>query len=512
MMLEPIGRELENWYWWENYNLGNNLVNTSDLSQLQGVRRLSLPPTFNFRTRHDSDSLVYLPPTSVKGVVGETEYSLTQAYNNKLEDFWYGLPSRISAAGESYTYYAIIPPIQVSNLSSVAPKTIPVPGKLFVTISNNGSSVKNYHGTIARSAVELVGRDIYGLKARERILFTFNGSILTKRSWSEIETVETHYIDDTANIQVDWLPVGNSHIFDSGGLSISTSREKFRFFSLNHRGNRSFVQHLRFSASDFNTVQDGNDTKDAEYEVELLRSNGNVLRGAGWLAQWPHRRWLTVTEGSHVHFYPTSIPYPNLEPLAKRSSDPILQIETDKEWYYPTETVTLDYNVKHPFWQVLRTRWSVETPDGNIFGINASGQEITYSNSGWVDNEGAARFDKVGFQGETIDYPLSSRGRYVFYLESIVKNPLDGVDVAPFSQLDVKVVTSSSLTAEASVELPVSVGTSAYFTFDSYGRPWSISDAGTAHRVQFHFDKYLVDFDNKVVLTQEDYDYLEVDA
>ena len=512
MMLEPMGRELENWYWWENYNLGNHLVNTSDLNQIQGIRRLSLPPSFNFRTRSDSDSLVYLPPSLVKAFAGEEEYSLTQAYENKLEDFWYGIPSRVDAAGESHSYFPIVPQTTVASLSSVAPKNISVPGKLFITLANNGASVKNYHGIIARSSIELVGRDIYGSKVRERVFFTFNGTVITKRGWSEIETIETNYIDETATVRVDWLPVGNDAIFDPSGLSISTSREKFRFFSLNHRGNRSFVQHLKFSASDFNSVQDGDDSKDPDYEVELLRENGNMLIGANWLSQWPNRRWLVVTEGSHAHFYPTAIPSPDLSPLARRTTDPILQIETDKEWCYPTETVTLDYNLKRPFWQVLRTRWSVEKPDGSIFGINPEGQEVTYSESGWVDNEAAARFDQVGFQGETVDYNLSSRGRYIFFLEAIIKNPLDGVDKPAFRQLDAKVVSSAALNAEASVQLPVSVGTSAYLTFDSYGRPWSVSDTGTAHRLQFHYDKYLVDFDNKVILTREDYDYLEVDA
>jgi len=108
-MLEPFGRELENAFWWETYNLNNQILNMADLSQISEVRRLSLPSNYSFRTRHDSDSTVFLPLTAATGVLSDgTTVSLTHAYNNSLESFWYGVPSRIADSGESVTYLSVI--------------------------------------------------------------------------------------------------------------------------------------------------------------------------------------------------------------------------------------------------------------------------------------------------------------------------------------------------------------------------------------------------------------------
>jgi hypothetical protein len=511
-LLEPIGQDMEDAYWWANYNVGNYLLNTSDTNQLSGLYRLNLPPTFEWETRHDADSVIYLTPTSVRGNTSSGWITLTQAENNSLEEFWYGVPTRISYAGESYQYLPVLPTTAVTALSSASLVYPSVPGKLWITLSNNGSSVKNYKGRVVRSYVELTGRDIYGIENSEIIYFGFNGTVQTKLAWSEISSVTTNYIDDVSYLRIDWLDVGRTDYIDYNGLYVSRDREKLRFFSLADQSYGSALQYKVFSADNLVLVEDGEDVKHAEYEVELVDTSGANINALS-LCPWPKRRWIVVADGSDLHFFVPALKSETLESISEGTVEAVVQIELAEEWSYKGATVTLDYNMKRPFVRVLRTRWSVEKPDGTRVGISPDGSEITYSSSGWVTHPEGTIFNKVGFQGDYIDYTLTSRGRYVFYLESMITDLLSREgQTKPTEHTDVRILHSSYDTAEASLTLPTSVGTGSTITFDPYNRPWIINSAGTAYRLNFHYDKYLADFAGKAVIVREEYTNLEVEA
>jgi len=511
-VLEPLGREAENSYWWANYNLGNYLLNTSDPNQLQRLRKLALPPSFDFRTREESDSVLYLTPTSVRAQLADESWvTLTQAADNSLEEFWYDPPDAITAAGESYTYAAVLPQRVVSALGTVTTNSPSVPGRLFVTLSNNGSSMKNYLHTIVRSSVEIRGRDIHGLEAKERIYFAYNGTVVTKLAWSEIEQVSTEYVDDSAFLQIDWLSVGQRTPMDNMGLHVTKDREKFRFFELGTGTYASTLRHMTFAASDFITVQEGSDEKEPLLEAELLDNNGAAIDNAVSLSLWPHRRWVTVTDGTNLHFFLPDLETPDLSVMKERTTEPVLQISVDNEWSFRGETITLDYLLKRPFVQVFRIRWSVLKPDGTKVGLNASGEEIAYSESGWVRNLSNINFGKSGFSGDPIEYTLPATGSYVFYLEATIDDRLT-TKVDPIEQTDVWIVQAAGNAAIASVSIPVSAGTASSVGFDTYGQPWIINDSGVAHRLQFRYDKYLVDFISKLIYVREDYNFLEVTA
>lgn len=510
-MLEPMGRELEDVYWWSNYNVGNYLLNTSDINQLEGVYRLSLPSNFEWRTSQHADGVIYLTPTSVRGNTSNGWKALSQATDNSLEEFWYGIPDRISNANESYVYQSPLPSTQVSSLSTISLINPSVPGKLWVTLSQNGSSMKNYMGRVVRSSVSITGRDIHGREITEKLYFGINGTIQTKLAWSEISLIRTEYVDSSAFLRIDWLSVGQTESLDSFGLHVTRDREKFRFWSLGSQSWGSTLRHMVFSADDIVLVQEGEDSKHAEYEIELLNSAGSNIT-ALYMCPWPKRRWMVITDGTDLHFFVPDIRVENLSPIVEATTEAVVQISLDKEWTYRGATITLDYNMKRPFVKVLRTRWSVKKPDGTLVSIDPTGTEITYEPSAWVNStEGA--FNKVGFQGDYIDYSITQKGQYTFYLESIITDILatEG-QTRPTTHVDVRVLHSSYDTAKASLALPVSVGTASIVGFDCYHRPWVIDTNGIARRLTFYYDKYLADFQNKSIIVRESYTNLEVQA
>lgn len=511
-VLEPMGRDFEEGYWWENYNLGNIILNTSDINQIQSLYRLDLPSNFDFRTEDHADGRIYITPTSVRGMVDGSWVVVSQANDNSLEEFWYGVPNRVTSTGESYSYFPVLTNTQVSELGNASTVNPSVPGRLWISLSNNGASLKNYKGGTVRSSVKLVGRDIHAKEVSEKIYFAFNGTIQTKIAWSEVQSVLTEYIDNSASVRIDWLNIAQNEILDPNGLHVTRDREKLRFWNLSSQSYGSTLQHMVFSADNLVLVEEGEDSKHAEYEVELLDSGGANIDGLSMCA-WPKRRWLIVTDGSSLHFY---IPDLRMEPvdlLAEATLESVVQVRLDKEWSYKGDTITLDFNMKRPFVRVLRTRWSVVKPDGTLVGIAPDGGEIAYGSSGWVNHPQGTTFKRTGFQGEYINYEITDNGRYVFYLESIITDILttEG-QMRPTTHVDVRVLHSAYDTAEASLSLPISVGTASVVGFDSWMRPWVIDSNGTAHLLQFHHDVYLADFTNKALLVREDYTDLEVEA
>ena len=129
-LLEPLGREIEQVYWWLTYDFNNYLLNTSDPFQMEQLYQLPLPSTFDFDTTDVADKRIYYAPDSVVGTLSNgSEVTLTQSENNGVEDFWYGVPTRMTAAGESYTYASTIPsPVVLSDflLASARPRCVKI--------------------------------------------------------------------------------------------------------------------------------------------------------------------------------------------------------------------------------------------------------------------------------------------------------------------------------------------------------------------------------------------------
>jgi len=508
-LLSAAGREMEDAYWWTNYNLGNYLLNTSDPYQLEGLERLILPTTFTFRTQEDSDAILYIAPELVRGKLSnDTWVTLSQATDNSIEEFWFSEPARITAADESYDYLPVIPSTTVSDLSTVVPKNPSIAGKLWVSLSNNGAAVKNYKGRIARSTIEITGRDIHGKVAKERLKFAFNGTVQTRLAWSEISTITTKYIDSVAQIRIDWLSANQTDFLNTYGLHITQDREKFRFWSILEKSFGTVLQHKVFSPSDFLSVQEGDDVKHAEHEVALFsESNANI--SASNMVSWPKRRYVILTDGEKLHFFIPDVPTPDYLPLLDKTEDVACQIYTSSEWAVKGDSVSLETNLKRAFIRVHRTRWSVVRPDGKRFGLDSNGNEITYSTSAWTENVGTTREKKMGLGEDPIEYTFQMDGRYTFYLESTISDILSETPRYT-DQVDVKIIEASKDIAQKSVYLPVSVGTVSSVGFDAYNRPWVINQAGVAHRLNFHWDTYLADFASKMLYTRDSYESLEV--
>jgi len=507
-MLEPIGQGVEDRYWWQRYNQGNALLATSDINQISGIRRLTLPPTLQWRTRHDPDSIVYFDPTLVTGSLNGSWITLSQAENNSLEEFWYGVPTRISIAGESKPHIQVLSPTLVSLLGSASLTAPKIPGRLWVVLTGNDKFLRNYKGTLTRAVVELRGIDIYGKEAKERIPFAFNGALLTKVFWADVDTVLTEYIDENAYIQIDWLSVSQSEVMDPAALHIDSQRESIRFYSLGERDYGSTLKHLVHAGLTLLDVQVNGDVKNKVREIELLDSSEENVSLSSF-ALWPRRRWIVGTDGSNVHFFVPDLSIPDLSVLNERTSEVVLQIEALYEWMTKGDTVRLGSNLTRPHIQVHRTRWSVKKPDGTRVGLSPGGVEIAYSESAWVPNTTGAKINQTGFQGYQTDYTMDQTGQYTFYLESTISDVLRETATAVI-QTDVRVIMCANDVAQASVELPVSVSNVSLIGFDSYHRPWVVDENGTAHRINFHHDVYLIDFDNKYMYFREDYDEIEV--
>lgn len=505
-----LAKELEDNYWQIHYNLNNRFLLSCDLQQIENLNRLALPSTFEFDKTEKPIGTIYKEPTTVSGKLSTgTWVTLSLANRNSLREFQYGTPTRISVSSESLTYTPVIPETQVSGLSSISPGAIGKPGKLWITISGNSSMIQRYRGQINRAAITLTGWDVFGRELKEKVVFTYNGKFKTQHEWEEIDTVATEYIDDDATIRIDWLPIGDSDHIDTSGLAIDRYGEKFRFMDLWSQSFGSTLRFLSFYPKDFFTVQQGNDTKDADFEQELLDSSGSNISG-NWMCLWPNRFYTVTTDGSYLHFHYPEPVIPDLNYTSEKSPEAVLKISLEKNYGIKNEIIYIDTNMTRPFWRVLKTRLSVVKPNGTRVGLAADGSEITYSDSAWITHTAGATNRKVGYEKNIVEYTPTATGQYTFYLESMIKNSLKREDHNPVVQTDVAIYSTAGNTALSSVELPVTVGIVSYIAFDGYGQPWVINTSGTAYRLNFHYDYYLVNFNNKEIILREEYDEVSV--
>lgn len=510
-ILNPAAAEMEDLYFWEFYNLGNYLLNTTDMHEIENMKALYLPPTFEFQSRGDIHSQTYIAPSSVRGLLDSgTWIDVSPATNNKLEELWYGVPNRITAEGTSTTYHSVLPPTEVELLSTVVPTAPFIPSKLWVSLFGMTSSVKIYHGTTQRSRVEIRGYDAHDKLVTEKLIFPFDGTIQTRTTFAEVTSISTEYVDSSAFVQVEWLNNSSLNPLDSQGVHISPDGESVRFFGLSSNSAGSTLQHLVFTSPDFLSIEEGDNDKQSVHEIELLDASESNIDALG-MSLWPKRRWMVITDGTTAHFFVPNPRIDNTSPLLSRSNEPILQIYAEKEFYCRDESIELDYNLTRPFFRILKTRWSVLKPSGERVGLDSDGAEIPYDNFAWVENPPGYRFMKLGLAREPVPYTLTQRGQYVFYLEALIADDLNKTPRYA-EQVDVRVVFASYDIAAASVSLPISVGTAALVCFDAYARPWVINDLGEAHLLTFHHDQYVTDFQSKVLYLRENYSKVEVKA
>ena len=511
-LLEPTGLELEELYWQTNYDLYNYILLTSDLNQLCNMEKLQLPSSFEWRTVNHADQKVFLEPTDITATTssGET-LTLEQAQNNSVEDLWFGAPTRVTSTDDYYPSYEIpFGPTQVQNLSTATAYSLPFETRLFVTVIGNSSFARVYSGHSYFSNVEIRGSDAHGNKIEEKIYFTWNGTRQTKNSWSEIDSVLGFFLDDECYIRIDWLPIAINDFQDLSGLHVTDKREKLRFFSFTNQSFGAALEHKTFGAIDLSLVEEGDDEKEVVQSIELLDEDGNNY-DARSLTTFPKRKWLVLNDGSNIHFHLPNVVIPDLTETADRSAEPIAQIYVEDNCFARGDTIYFDLKTSRPFWRVIRHRWSLLKPDGSKVGLNESGDEITYSSSGWILNRDGMRFNTVGLSNVAIPYTFSTSGKYVLYLESTIRNITEEAST-PINHTDVLVINIPVDTAEVSIALPPGLGVCAYFTFDSFGRPWCVSISGETRRVELNFDKYVVDYFLNTIYFREDYETVEVTA
>ena len=508
--IEVLAKELEDLNLCALEDLRDSVFLTCNPFQLGSLYRMNLPPTFSFRERLDGDGGTYKLPTLVRGRIGEDWYILNSVPLNTLEEFWSSLPTRLTSAEDSVKYTPIISPIMIGELSTSSSNSPAFPTRLYVTVFSNTTFLRAYGGNYVRAHIVLYGRDPYGRKIKERLVFTHNSTLLTNSRFSEVTYVETRYLEFSASIRIDWLTGSWIDNLDSNGLYIpKEGGEKFRFISL---GSKTFGSTLRYQAyvmSDFFQVETGLNDKTTYREVELLDGSG-LNYTASSLALSPLSREITVTDGDTLKFYPLDPPYQDYRKVQERHPECVVQLWTRSEEVCRGDTIYLDFNLTRPFVTVARLRLSVTIPSGSSYAIDFKGNLTSYLSSTPIGIESG--FTRTGYQGKKIPFTLSEAGVYVFRLESGVSDRLQTQITSLTNQMDVLILDTSGVSPGSEVSIPISIGDGQLVSYDAYNRLWIINTAGYAHRVNRNYDHYFVDFVGRYLYLREPFDQIEVVA
>lgn len=508
-LMNAAGVELQNRYWWENYNWNNTILNTADPIQIENLYQLGLPDSFDWNVSHNIDGQEFQPPSSITGVVDSVTYNISVAENNSLEDLWFGVPTRISLSEDTFIYTPPLGPTEIEDLPTVGLGTIQLPGKLWISISQNSKFTHIYSGQARRSRIILTGLDKYGREIEETIQFGFNGIAQTRHMWSILSYVKAEYIDANAFVRIDCFPISQEHYLDTVGLNTAIDGERPRFFGIGQGADGTCLEHKSFGPVSMLDVADGYDEIEAFYKADLYDSSAQGYAGLS-LALWPKRNWIVVSTENTLHFHNPELQTPDYRNLIDAHSEAVVVIYIEKEQGVIGDEIRIRTKMLRPYYRVLRTRISVKKPDKSRVCINEAGTEIPFSDSGWVENLPGSQYNKVGLQEKNIPYTIAASGTYTFYLETIIHDEFAESGQGIFLQQDCRTFHCESNIALSSVPLPVGSVLGLTVTFDCYNRPWILGINGEAQRLNFHYDKCVIDYESRVIYFREPYESVQV--
>jgi hypothetical protein len=482
----------------------NMFLPSADINLLDRLYTVQLGIGMSFDYTEGTDGMPIYDVPTVYADIGGTEYQLTIAKHNDLESLHYqALPSRIEDGEESYSYTEVIPQTAVGSLSTVTPASLVFSGHLYITIRNNSTWEYRGRTKIYFPKVYIAGTTRKGTSVEECIPARYNGTFKTVNQWSAVESVFVSYMDDTAEITVEVLPFDQESALDNRNLVVyKNDIESRRFFRLGTQAWGSTLISEGFTV-DMAIVQAGVDTKDTEYEIELLdESSQNIsLVGAAWK---PNTNYMFAADNTNLYIYDTRLPYPNLTGLQAESPDTKMDLWSDR-WVYVRDSVavvntdTLD--VSSIPWQF---RWTLKEPDGTISYLGADGSKWPTTVNAWIWNQ---MWEQGDWKEQRMEVLLDQTGVYILTLECLYSDPEypnnDSTKTTRF------LMYVPAIQPEATLPLPTALQDASGIMFDSDGKLWFLVDSDLCLSNIF-YDYFLVDYERKTVFLRENYSSVRV--
>ena len=486
-------------------NRDNGFISTSDVFLIDHLYRIDLAPAISYSYSTDSENNITYNIPKVYATIANTEYELTQVYENSINNLYNAIPSRIEDGEVSYLYEPVIDSVQISDLVNVTPTNPIIPGHLYITITDNQNWESRIGDKIYYSKVYIKGLTRKSTILTETVPIRWNGTFKTINQWQEIEDIFVSYLDSDAYISIDVLPWFSDGILDTQNLNIDIyGEEKFKFSNIKEQSFGSTFISESYLTSDFDNIRAGADTKDIQYEIELLDSNGlNINLNAFTIK--PYTNYLFAVDDTKFYIYNTKLEYPNVKILKDESPDVYMDLYTDKWILSRAEQASVKTRLLNFNNIPIKTRWSIELEDGTRYSLDEAGNITTYTENSWIDN---LEYDSLGWLEKQIEFDISDRGTIIVALDCLYVDEQSNLN---------SILTTKQLffvpyiTPENEITIPGTITNIEDLSFDSDGKLWAQSGS-YIKLLDVFYDYFLADYNRNILWLRENYTSVRIDV
>ena len=503
-LANPVGQEIQKTIQQLLEERDNMFVSSADISLIDHIYKVDLQPSCSFKFEENYKGEVVYSLPKVYAIVNGVEEEITIAKENDIQSLIYeALPSRIEDGEVSYSHEKVIPRTQVSDLVNITPKEMAIEGHLYITLEENTNWEVRNNQKIYYSKVYISGITRKGTEVTEVIPVRYNGTFRSTNQWKSVSEVFISYVDETAYLIVDCFPFAQNGILDNRNLVVSPDREeKWRYLKLGTQAWGSTFVSEAYTTNNFDIIRQGIESRDTEYEIELLDSVGNNISFDCFVMK-PKTDYMFAVKDDKLYVYNTQLPYPEVTRLTDESPDVKMDLYSDQWVYCRADTANIKTRLLDFATVPWRVRWSIELPTGTEYRLGRDGSLWDIDIEGWIDN---TNWDEDSWmeQNMKIDLsqsPLNQPGTYIVSLECMYIDE----DLNNTKTLTTKFLFYlPSIQPEVVLDLPTGFTSITDIFFDSDGNLWTFINYDM-YMIKVYYDYFLADYSNNIIWLREHY-------
>lgn len=516
----PIANELQEVLRRTRIALNNGTLSTTDMYDIDIVYETKLGLNFDFQYDTSDYQIPKLIFPTVTVEIDTVPTAIDNAEGNTLDNFWYNAaPTRLTIDATSLPYSQVLLESSLVTGSFDTFNDPYEPGYLYVTISD--ATVFINESTREEGYVRISGINRQGLQDYENVSFLFNMTKRTVKEWKSISTVEVININlgSDPKIKIDALDFNHSHYSYSDELYYDELGPKDLFIRPATIGGEAHLEYLIYNISQQEDLYAGdlylheqvnNTIKLTTIDtVRLLSSSEGTIGALLDVALQDNRyKAYVLSDDGKLRIYNTRNNYIDSNVLRERTPDVKTAIDIDSDMVTNGDTVKLKPHRHTGTNKIIKYKWDIEKPNGtkSTFKFNATTgvfDEIAYAtnadSSAWSINpyEHTSPYD---FSYKTLEYAIDSYGGHIVTLNTMYDD--GNIDI------DIRALQSKSIVPIA--EITCGVANPVGISINSDGEICIIDNVDDVHKIDLYYDYTMIDIENKIVYTREEYDDIQV--
>ena len=488
---------------------GFQLVTTppSDLGLSYKAR---LPKSFSFtKTDNDDTESNYIAPT-VSGLYDSTYYQVSLVTDNNVANFWRdAYPSRLSVS-DTITDPTLVDTTIVDDVVFNSPfvpditsGVIGIPNQIIITTSGGTNYIqKDGRNVFQYGSVRITGSSRNGLDdVEEEITFFYDKKEKTNNVFSSISGVKAYNIYPSGtSVKVTSMDFNNGPYRTA--YDINYSKDGFNiptYFDISSGFNSQFslLDYKVPVHSDSDIRLAGFSSVYADFQQRLVDTDGFDISAVDMVIQ-PNSDFLWVVTNEKLLCYTSELPYLDTTSLKGRAADPDCRIVTTPSDYIASgDTATVQFYWKSPGKGLERHRVLVTHEDGTKYAVvDGALEEYDSSTDYWIYGEPHNRWLRQPFVGT-----LPKQGLFTFSIESRFADES--------TEIEKRIIISDKTISPLAEYTLSDIDITNFITgidIDVDNNIWLKDCYNNLIKLQRHYDKMIIDYEEKIIYLRENYD------